>query len=123
MRSLLLALTLTHPVLLFLMFRTSTLGGPGLWVVGTLVALAGMVIPFFIPARTELRWTNLLPGLLLLSGWGSWVLLVITNAENPINIWGVIGPVLGVFFQAGVFLLSLVVSQPPRQTNTDPALS
>lgn len=123
MRSLLLALTLTHPVLLFLMFRTSTLGGPGLWVVGTLVALVGMVIPFFIPARTELRWTNLLPGLLLLSGWGSWVLLVITNAENPINIWGVIGPVLGVFFQAGVFLLSLVVSQPPRQTNTDPALS
>lgn len=123
MRSLLLALTLTHPVLLFLMFRTSTLGGPGLWVVGTLVALAGMVIPFFIPARTELRWTNLLPGLLLLSGWGSWVLLVITNAENPINIWGVIGPVLGVFFQAGVFLLSLVVSQPPRQTSTDPALS
>lgn len=123
MRSLLLALTLTHPVLLFLMFRTSTLGGPGLWVVGTLVALAGMVIPFFIPARTELRWTNLLPGLLLLSGWGSWVLLVITNAENPINIWGVIGPVLGVLFQAGVFLLSLVVSQPPRQTSTDPALS
>lgn len=120
MRRLLLVLTLAHLVLLLMMFRNITLGGPGLWVTGSVMALAGMTIPFFLPARTELRWVNLLPGLVLLSGWGSWVLLIIVDAENPINIWGVFGPGLGVALQAGVFLLSLVVPHLPRQTTAPP---
>lgn len=111
MRTILTLGTITHLVLLIVLLDGNNYGGTALWIFGTLAALAGMIAPFFITTRSQQRWGNLFPGLLLSTGWGSWLL----TSENStmVNIWGIMGPVTGVAFLAGLLAMSIMLG-PPR---------
>ncbi|MGP6173969.1 hypothetical protein [Corynebacterium sp. A21] len=110
MRTLLLLCTLAQLSFLWLMWGESNIGGRWVWYLATVVSLLGMLLPFLLRTQLILKVLNLVPGLLLLSGWGSWVWLLIIESANPINIWGLIGPVLGLVLLILLFLLSLLVS-------------
>lgn len=116
MRSLLLACILAHLFFLWAMFGQLSFGGRWIWYLATGVSLLGMLLPFLLRTQLSIKLLNLIPGLLLLSGWGSWVWLVIIDAENPINIWGLIGPVLGILLLGLLLLLSLLLPRLPRGT-------
>lgn len=111
MRSILLIGTLAHLALVIVMLDANNYGSTWMWMLGTVLALLGMILPFFIRARWEQRWANLCPGLLLATGWAAWLL----SGEMPtlVNIWGIVGPVLGVSFLAGLLAISMVLR--PRQ--------
>ncbi|MGD7002681.1 hypothetical protein [Corynebacterium halotolerans] len=118
MRTILLIGTVAHLALVFVMLDGNGYGGTALWAFGAILALAGMIAPFFIHTRREQRWANLFPGLLLFTGWGSWLLTA--GMPTAINIWGIIGPVLGVSFLAGLLALSMLLG--PRRRSLTSAL-
>lgn len=111
MRTILVLGTLTHLALVIVLLDGNNYGGVGLWAFGTAAALLGMVAPFFTNTRRQQRWGNLFPGILLFTGWGSW--LVSSGNSSAVNIWGIMGPVSGVAFLAGLLALSMMAG-PPR---------
>lgn len=115
MRTILTLGTLTHLALVIVLLDGNNYGGTALWLFGVLAALAGMVSPLFVTARRQQRWGNLFPGLLLFTGWGSWLLA--PEGSTMVNIWGIMGPVTGVAFLAGLLALSIMAG-PPRTPRT-----
>lgn len=96
-----------------------TIGGPWVFYLGASVSVAGVIIPFFLKVDTALTLLNFLPGLAFVTGWGSWVWLHIIDETGPvINIWGVLGPSVGLIATISLYLALLIAAFITNRNST-----